>query len=403
MPLKSRLARLQNQAGVQEAVAARPAVAPLRERLSHLRPERLQGLPPSTGQSMSVQELSAALKGKIIHEGLLKIEEELSLTDQLGPWQGEDTHQPALLPGENSQQPALYIDTETTGLSGGSGTLAFLVGIAEIHRDKIRLSQYLITSFAAETAMLGEVLNSLPEGHKLVSYNGKSYDLPLLLTRLRMQGLTAPLGQYPHLDLLHPVRRLFQKRWPDCRLTTAEQQLLGLTRQDDLPGAEAPEAWFAYMQRRQGGKLVRVVQHNRQDILSLVGLHHALGAVIQKPQQAGIDFNGLGRWLMDNDEPRALALLAAHQDHLCDDSKRLLGSLLRRAEQWSDALPLWQELADKGCVESTERLAKYHEHVSKDLISALHYCRRLPGSSLDRHRLRRIEEKMGKSRDGWLL
>ena len=209
-----------------------------------------------------------------------------------------------------------------------------------------------------------------------------------------MQGLRARIAEREHLDLLHPIRRLFQKRWEDCRLTTAERRLLNFARQSDLPGAEAPAAWFAYLQRQEGEQLVRVVQHNRQDILSLAAIHHAIAKAIICPDTLGADLHGLGRWLLDIDEPKALSLLSAHQPGLCDDGKRLLGHLLRRAERWDEALPIWEELSARNCVDSIERLAKYHEHVSHDLHAALHYCTRLPGSAQDRHRRERLKKKL---------
>jgi hypothetical protein len=366
----------------------------LRERLSHLRSERITGFNVDPQSTMTPDELAQAVKGEWIRAGLLRIEETSPVTDLPGNLPARCWTEAPLLPDEAAPPPAIYIDTETTGLSGGSGTVAFLVGLAEVAGNQIRLSQFLITSFAAETAMLEQILERLKPSHRLVSYNGKSYDIPLLATRLRMQGLSANLDQHPHLDLLHPIRRLFNKRWHDCRLTTVEQQLLHFSRQDDLPGSEAPAAWFAYLQRQQGVKLVRVVQHNRQDILSLAAIHRVIPQALDQPEAAGIDLHGLGRWLQEVDEPRALAMLAAHQTNLCDDGKRLLAYLYRRAERWDQALPIWEELASRNCVDAIERLAKYHEHISRDLNAALGYCKRLPGSRQDAHRRARIERKL---------
>ena len=396
--LKSRISELQSQAGAHPAPAARTAAeSSLRERLSHLRSDRVAGFSVHAEQRMSKEELARRLNGTWIADGLLKIEELLSIADLPGsPIPAESMITP-LLPGEEVPLPSIYIDTETTGLSGGSGTIAFLVGLAEMTDDSIQLNQFLITSFSAEAALLSAILEKLTSSHRLVSYNGKSYDIPLLATRLRMQGLQVPIAEREHLDLLHPIRRLFQKHWEDCRLITAEKRLLNFARQNDLPGAEAPAAWFAYMQRQEGEKLVRVVEHNRQDILSLAAIHHAISRAITSPATVGADLHGLGRWLLDIDEPRALSLLSAHQSRLCDDGKRLLGYLFRRAERWDEALSIWEELATRNCVNSIERLAKYHEHVSQDLHAALHYCTRLPGSAQDTHRRERVKKKLENS------
>ncbi len=228
----------------------------------------------------------------------------------------------------------------------------------------------------------------------MVSYNGKSYDLPLLISRFRMQGLTHPFEGLPHLDLLHPVRRLFSKRWADCRLTTLETNLLGFHRVDDLPGAQAPAAWFDYIRHGWAEKLIRVVAHNQQDILSLVAAHSALAQAIEQPQAFEVDLHALARWLSETDERRALELLLSHSDRLCNDGKRLLGTLARRAGDWALAVKLWEELAAGGCADSIERLAKYHEHIRKDLVLAKHYGEQLPVSHARSHRLERLNRKL---------
>jgi hypothetical protein len=346
---------------------------------------------------MSEAELAVAIEGELIAEGLIRIERSISLTETIGNTSLTGLRTPPLLPGESQGLPAVYIDTETTGLSGGSGTLAFLVGFAHVTGKEIRLTQLLITRFSAEPELLSSLTQLLPSDHRLVSYNGKSYDLPLLISRFRMQGLRPEFAKYDHLDLLHPVRRLFARCWDDCRLATVERNLLAFTRTDDLPGAEAPEAWFSYLRAGHGEKLIKVIEHNRQDILSLAGIHIAVVDATVNPIRHGVDIYGLSRWFADVNEEQAIALLSSNIENLCGDGKRLLAHLSRRAERWEDALPLWEELANMGCVESLERLAKYHEHISKNLEAALTYSGRLPGSATDRHRYNRILEKLSTS------
>jgi hypothetical protein len=301
---------------------------------------------------------------------------------------------PPPLPGETAAGRGVYIDTETTGLSGGSGTLAFLIGSAVVEDGAIELKQYLLTRFSGETAALAAFADTLKPADRLVSYNGKSYDLPLLIARCRMQGLAHPFAGLPHLDLLHPVRRLFARRWPDCRLQTLENRLLGFSRVGDLPGSEAPAAWFHYLRGGHGGPLVKVVEHNRQDILSLAAAHRALAHAIDRPLAFDTDLHALARWLAEADEAAARALLQAHADNLCDDGRRLLGRLLRRAGKWRQAVALWERLAAAGCTDSIECLAKYHEHVSKDLAAARRCCARLPDAADREHRRRRLERKL---------
>jgi hypothetical protein len=290
----------------------------------------------------------------------------------------------------------VYIDTETTGLSTGSGTLAFLVGIAVVKEAEIELTQLLLTCFAAEAALLSQLANTLTADDRIISYNGKSYDLPLLITRFRMQGLAHPFDGLPHFDLLHPVRRLFGRRWNDCRLRTVEEKLIGFTRSDDLPGAEAPAAWFAYLRTGHSRALERAVAHNRQDIISLAVAHSAVAMAIAQPRVFDVDLYALARWLYEVNEDDARTLLQSHVESLCENGRRLLAQLLRRAGCWQQAVPIWEALAARGCLDSIERLAKYHEHISKDLAAARRCCELLPASPACEQRSRRIGEKLRK-------
>jgi len=393
MNLKSRLSRLQAQAGT---TATPVAATGLRKRLAQLRPERLHAEAPARGQAMPVAALAGKLGGELVSDGLIRIHRRIPRVDKLGAVELRSLREPPCLPGERDSEGRrrVYLDTETTGLSGGSGTLAFLVGLALVEGDAIALTQFLLTRFAAEAALLGAIGEVLTPQDALVSYNGKSYDLPLLHARFRMQGMTSPLAGLPHLDLLHPARRLFGNCWPDCRLASLEQHLLGFSRSDDLPGSEAPAAWFSYIRGGDGEMLVRVVDHNRQDIVSLAVAHSVLGQAIEQPRTYSVDLYALGRWLAESDETAARALLHAHREHLCPDGMRLLGRLSRRAGNWELAVRIWESLAAMGCSDSMEHLAKYHEHVSRDLHAARHCCERLPGGPAQRQRRARIERKL---------
>ncbi|MEO9002468.1 MAG: ribonuclease H-like domain-containing protein [Rhodanobacter sp.] len=173
----------------------------------------------------------------------------------------------------------LHFDTETTGLAGGTGTRAFMIGAADWIDGRFRIRQLTITTMAAETAMLRTFAQWLREDTVLVSYNGKCYDAPLLATRYRLARLANPVTGLGHLDLLHPVRRHWKHQWPDCRLATAERQLLGVVREDDLPGAEAPAAWLAYLRGGSARNLRRVAAHNAQDLKSLAGVLLTMAAL----------------------------------------------------------------------------------------------------------------------------
>jgi uncharacterized protein YprB with RNaseH-like and TPR domain len=166
----------------------------------------------------------------------------------------------------------LLLDTETSGLAGGSGTVAFLVGLASVRDETLVVRQLLMTGFAGERPMLDGVLASLARAQCIVTFNGKSFDLPLLRARTRLASLAWPEAMPDHLDLLHVTRRRLREGWPDCRLRTAEENALGFERADDLPGAEVPAAWQRWLQRGDAAALPKILDHNREDLLSLAGL-----------------------------------------------------------------------------------------------------------------------------------
>jgi hypothetical protein len=397
MDLKSRLSRLQQRAAAPAPPATSPgAHSELRQRLAQLHPRRVQAAPAASCRTLSPAALARALDGEPLTDGLIRIRRRVPLDGRLGRIELRTLRHTPQLPGETGHtgRRHVYLDTETTGLAGGSGTLAFLVGVVWVDDDALTLTQFLLTRFAAEPALLTAFADELETNDRLVSYNGKSYDLPLLLTRFRMQSRSHALEALPHLDLLHPVRRLFGSRWRDCRLTTLERELLGFSRVDDLPGSEAPAAWFDYVRGGEAGQLIRVVEHNRQDIISLAVAHHALPRAISQPLACGVDLPALARWLGGYDEAAARGLLERHADSLEDDGRRLLGNYCRRCGDWSGAVAIWERLAAEGCTESLERLAKYHEHISGNLAAARRCCEALPRSASREHRRRRIDRKL---------
>ncbi|MES9860023.1 MAG: ribonuclease H-like domain-containing protein [Candidatus Thiodiazotropha sp. LLP2] len=396
MNLKSKLNQLQTQAG------SRNASAVLSDQHKRLKIPRRVGRQESPSNSSKTPETTLAkrLQGNLIDNGLIVIRKQIPLSSRLGRIKLNTLQPHPKLPGDDEEYRLtnVYIDTETTGLSGGSGTLAFLIGFAWLEASSIQLTQLLITRFSSEPEMLYQFENALQADQRLVSYNGKSYDLPLLISRYRMQSQTQQLDQLPHLDLLHPTRRLFRKSWPDCRLTSLENRLLGFRRLDDLPGSEAPAAWFDYLQRGRCENLIKVVDHNRSDIVSLVAAHTQLANAIENPEKYRTDLFGLARWMAEHDSFRACTILMDRRSRLDEQSKRLLAILLQKNGDRRSANSLWKELADSGCPYAIERLAKYHEHISKDISAAHYYCLQLPESYARTHRLHRLNRKAGISR-----
>ncbi|WP_427926580.1 ribonuclease H-like domain-containing protein [Xanthomonas hortorum] len=178
----------------------------------------------------------------------------------------------------------LFFDTETTGLAGGTGTRAFMIGVADWYMDDahgsgLRVRQLMISTMAAESAMLDLFRSWLSPQTVLSSYNGRCYDAPLLKTRYRLARRGDPISALDHVDLLFPTRRRYRGTWENCKLATIERQLLRVVREDDLPGSEAPAAWLSYLRGGSARNLRRVAEHNHQDVVTLSLLLQRLVAV----------------------------------------------------------------------------------------------------------------------------
>jgi hypothetical protein len=171
----------------------------------------------------------------------------------------------------------LFLDTETTGLAGGAGTVVFLCGMAWLDGDMLVLEQVFLRAFSEEGAALAHVAQHVAARPYLVTFVGKSFDRHRLASRMRLHKITTDIVRTPHLDLYHLARRAYKDRLHDTRLRTVEERVLGVVRPDDLPGAEAPAAWLAWIDDETGA-VDRVFEHNRLDVLSLVAL---LGTVAQ--------------------------------------------------------------------------------------------------------------------------
>jgi uncharacterized protein len=294
--------------------------------------------------------------------------------------------------------PWLFLDTETSGLTGGTGTWAFLTGLLRAATDGWLLRQYLLTRLDAESAYLALIGNELAAPARLVTYNGRSFDAPLLATRFRLAGWRDPLVGIPHLDLLGPTRRAFARRWPDCRLATAESRLLGFERSGDLPGSAAPAAWLGWLRRGETGPLAAVLRHNRDDLLSLAGLLPALDAVYLDPGAHGAEVRAVAAAWQSRDPVRALRILAANRRELDAPGLLDLARLYRRAGDWVAAIGIWEGLAAGGEAHARAALARFHEHRSGDLRRALELADALPPGPERERRRERLRVKLGRGR-----
>src|SRR5262245_49964714 len=204
----------------------------------------------------------------------------MSIADGLPPSDGVWPRLSLLADGASASK-MLFVDLETTGIAGGAGTYAFLVGCAWFDQGRFRVRQFFLTSFVAERALLHAVTDVARTAGTVVTYNGKTFDLPLVETRFTMHRMATPFATMPHIDMLHPARRLWRGRDPggssgvdgpgrdSCRLSVMEQSLCGHIREGDVAGFEIPARYFQFVRTGDARPLEAVFEHNRLDLLSL--------------------------------------------------------------------------------------------------------------------------------------
>jgi uncharacterized protein len=377
--LKSRLTALRGTAApVADPQTKAQTLAELSERIARIS-ARAQ---PLREKPRREQDIATALRGAQLAEGVIVIEKLTPLSAQHGrvrldaimdaPIGAVSRHQ------TQSPEGFLFFDTETTGLSGGAGTLAFLLGLARIEGDCVRVRQYLLTAFGGERAMLEDAAAWIRAAHCLVSFNGKSFDVPLLAARYRLAHAGDPFTATPHLDLLHPTRAAFARSWGDCKLQTAEKALFKLFRDDDVPGHLIPQAWTQFLRDGDGAGLAGVLEHNFRDVISLVALLAVVARAFDAPGFENADALGIARaQLKRGGEDAALAHLSESSQTLDEAGQLELARLLRRGGDRQAAAEIWHRLAGEGSARAMEKLAMYHEHGRRDFATALELTRQL--------------------------
>ncbi len=288
---------------------------------------------------------------------------------------------------------ALYLDTETTGLSGGSGTYPFMIGLAyfqscpQTQQLQCVIEQLMMSEYSQEKSMLAYLLERCQQHSGLVSFNGKAFDAQLLDTRLCLHRFSQRLDKIPHLDLLPLSRRLWSKALSDCRLETLETELLKLPRHGDIPGWMIPQTYFQFLQKNDARGLALVAEHNRRDMLAMVGLVAGLSQLANQPLAPEPIFLerlkpyedlGLGKLFFRLGKPEAKPLLqralqTLPKGDLRLQAGRLYARCLQRAKQFDEALDVWSSLVEDNPTQEQvyEGLAKLLEHRQKDYPAAL--------------------------------
>ncbi len=312
-----------------------------------------------------------------------------------------------------SPRDALFLDTETTGLAGGTGTVAFLVGTGRVESDDLVIRQYGIRDYPEEDAMLEALAEDLAD-HPLVTFNGRTFDWPLLVTRFRMKRIEpAPRA---HLDLLVPARRLWARSLASHRLGALEREVLGFVRKDDLPSELVPQAYFDYLRTGDPREVARAFVHNADDVISMVALMGRIARVLDgtdgRRDTCPGDAPSTARLLLDLDRPDdALACLEDAADRAGgDDLRRVLEALAhqyRRTGVFDRALACFERLATldgRFHLEAHEHVAKLLEHRRRDYEGALVWVERaleqVPRGSRAEEALRHREARLRRRRVG---
>jgi len=279
-------------------------------------------------------------------------------------------------------QKSAFLDVETTGLAGGAGTYAFLVGIGWFDGRDFRLRQVFMRDYGEEPALVSMVEETLEPLSGVVSFNGKAFDVPLMETRFIMSRRRFPLSSAPHLDLLHMARRLWRLRLENCRLSSLETEILGLERHGDVPSHLVPQLYFDYLRYGRAEPLQGVFYHNAQDILSLAALTTLSCQVYEDPLRHemtyGEDLYSLGRLypLAGLGDRAEKALRAALETPIPEELRwqtvHHLSFHLKRQGMWPEAIELWQLAIEEnhGRLYPFVELAKYYEHRANDFQTA---------------------------------
>jgi uncharacterized protein YprB with RNaseH-like and TPR domain len=295
----------------------------------------------------------------------------------------------------------LFLDTETTGLGGGAGTFAFLVGLAWFgEAGALEVEQVLLRSPADEGALLERIRERVESADALVTYNGKTYDLPLLAARAVMTR-RPKLPSRPHLDLLHVARRVHRARLGSCRLVTLESEVLGFERGPDIEGGEIPARYAHFLRTGDESALAAVVEHNAWDVASMAALVGLYGEPFDLLHPG--DLVGIAKTL-----ERARALEAAEraantalERGAGPEGLRVRGSIARARGDRRRALADFEAFsAEVDDPKVRLDLAKLYEHFVKEPLRALELVEQGTGETPEatQKRRARLEKKLGRSR-----
>ena len=308
-----------------------------------------------------------------------------------------------------------FLDTETTGLAGGTGTYVFLVGVGCYVGDEFHLAQFFMRDPIEEPALLAALKEFLRPCDVLVTFNGKAFDVPLLNTRYITHGEALPLASAAHLDLLPLARRLWRDRLPSRTLGYLEAHILDVTRTgEDVPGWLIPSLYFDYLRNGDARPMKSVFYHNAMDILSLAALLGHVAQLLDDPLNTiveyGLDLIAIGKLFEDLGQIEIAAQLYERglehdlPEEVYWETAQRLSFVHKRRDNLSAALERWHEAAGSGQIYAHVELAKFYEHRLRDYDMAAQWTRaaleRVNAPDFPRHARRQwladLEHRLGR-------
>jgi uncharacterized protein YprB with RNaseH-like and TPR domain len=281
-----------------------------------------------------------------------------------------------------------FLDTETTGLMGGAGTYAFLIGVGSIDHEGFRVRQFFMRDYVEEPSVLHALSAYLARFDVLITYNGRSFDQPLLETRYTMCRTRHPFARMEHLDLLFGARRLFKLRLENCRLVNLENQILGVEREGDMAGELIPYCYFEYLRTQRAYRLIPIFHHNVLDIVSLACLTGVIPEAFRDPENMrvrhGMDLLGVARWLRISGRLEEAHRLMRRAIDLGLPDRHLFralfeaGGIEKKLGQADAALATFTDLSlspNPYRARAYEQLSRHYEHRERNFSMALECVR----------------------------
>lgn len=323
-----------------------------------------------------------------------------SITDISDDWLSRWGKFPS--PRKFNHRKTVFVDTETSGLAGGGGTLAFLIGIGYYYRNEFRVEQFFADSHSREEGMLDLVADFLKPFDTLVTFNGKTFDIPLLETRYLLKRKQNPFARMAHLDILHPSRQLWNLSLENCKLQTIERHILGFTRENDLPGEDIPQAYFNYIRWGEPDPLFRVFEHNAHDIATLAAVTYVLWYKTRNEEKSSdsvVEFSKGKVYHRHGENDRAIQSLESAKEMESSTQRKMrvtayLSMLYKSMGEWDKALECWQSMIDEAYpfyLLPYVEMAKFYEHKTKEIKKAKELVESAV-SKIAHYRIRELEE-----------